>query len=84
MEGGKGAFANVLAWCSGKEDYERTVRTAVGKDLLIVIGLENVEPFLQRTLRENISEEFEELAEVTRLTQGVAFDSFHVYEKVDS
>ena len=80
---GKGAFVNAFAFVSNTQEYKEAVKAALEEALLLAIDFQDIEPFSERTARQDLSEQFQELAGWTKLTGEVALDDFHVYKNFD-
>jgi hypothetical protein len=77
--GGLGAYANVLALAGSVEDYMAVTATALTRQRLIAVGLDDPEPLRDRQLREQLTDEIIELGE--RAKNGdVVWDTFYVFD----
>jgi hypothetical protein len=80
---GKGAFVNALALTSDPENYQEQVRSALQNLDLAPADFQDVEPFSERAASWELEEGLHELAQEVRLSGGVSFDDFHVYDNLD-
>jgi hypothetical protein len=77
FDGGPGAFTNVLAAADGLSDYRSRVETALDREGLTVLDIEDAGPLHERLSRFEVVEELLEL--VPQAESGVVWDVFHVY-----
>jgi hypothetical protein len=79
FDGAPGAFANVLALASSVDDYMAVTATALLREGVVAVGVDDPEPLRERQSRKTLSDEFLALAE--RAAQGeIVWDTFHVFE----
>ena len=80
----KGAYVNVLAFASTKDEYESQVTKAVEDLGLFAFEFEDVEPFERRAAQRVIDDSLHMLAAEVLETKHPRFAAFHTFAKVDS
>lgn len=79
LDGGAGAYTNVLALASSVDDYMAVTAPALLREGLLAVGVDNPEPLRERKSRVRLSAEIPGLEERAR-TGDVVWDTFHVFD----
>jgi hypothetical protein len=77
FDGGPGAFTNILAAADGLSDYRSRIETALDREGLSVLDIEDAEPLRDRLSRFEVDEELLEL--VPQAANTVVWGEFDVY-----
>lgn len=80
----KGAYVNVLAFASSKDEYEFEVKRAVTDLGLFAFEFEDVEPFEQRAAHRALDDTLRTLAVEVFETKQPRFAAFHTFANVDA
>lgn len=75
----KGACVNVLGMAANSVAFRRRVEKALSAIDLILINLEDVEPFRQRAGKYQVASTLKELARLARMDGQIKFGTFHTY-----
>ncbi|HKV91802.1 MAG TPA: hypothetical protein VJW20_04560 [Candidatus Angelobacter sp.] len=83
LDGGKGAFVNIVTWAANADEYERKARLVLDELHLDVVGVENAEPVDARRAHEgSLTDSIEDM--VSRAEgnpNAIIYGTFHIYEK---
>jgi hypothetical protein len=84
-DAGKGAYVNVVAWASSKQEFaERVKQTATELDCLL-LELESIKPLEERMEESDYPEELINMQTTARRQRkDVVFGAFHIWTQSDA
>jgi hypothetical protein len=85
LDGGKGAWANVVAWVDSQDEFEKRIRRHADGMGYVLVELDEVQLLETRMSRENYPEELIDMRQTaTRQPEDSIWGTFHIWEQDES